>query len=265
MDEKQLFALLGQCKSIRKNVSDVLSKHEQYYSAFVDAVYDRERNPLLSFSSDTEQTLKSGINHLAHEVDTLLDAYRNAYNQAYSLGVKVNPVGGKLSPEGACRRIMIECDSIISAIESTMSPLTVKQRGVLENIQEETKELFTHLDMSFETNINMAIKNLNDNDSLGSALISARTLDYMLSQLASAKYIQGDSIEEKLKYLVDKKVLEDDRDTLILAVMKAEKKVRNLLDHNIKFIPDTSNSIALLGDCVYVMKIYDKAIQLKNK
>jgi hypothetical protein len=262
MDEKQQLALLGKCRSIKTNTLCVLDNFDKYYSAYVESVYDREKDLLqVSFiSSDTERTLHSHLQHMQHEVNGILSSFVSMIDKAKELGIDIKPPQQKISVEGLCRKMIIDCDSVIATIEYSLSPLSPKQKNVLEKLQKNINILCKNLDANFEKNFNNAIKNLNDDDALGSSLITARILDYMLSQLDSNNNIEGNNITEKMKTLSDNKIIDTDIDILTTLIIKAQKKVRNALDHTISYSPDTSESISLLGDCVSVLKIYAKAI-----
>ena len=263
MDDKQQFALLGQCRSIKENVLSILEKYDDYKSAYLKVMNKRE--DYSNYPSETEYTLKTLIENISYEVKGILESHTDVVNKAKQIGITITPKKEKLTPEGICRKMIIDCDTIITTIEHTISPLSIKQKSILDTIQKEINELCKTLDTNFEMNLNKAIKNLNDDDSLGSSLITARILDYMLSQLASNRDIAGNSITEKMKTLADNNIIETDVDIVTTLIIKAQKKVRNALDHTISYSPDTSEAISLLGDCVSVMKIYTKAINYKKQ
>jgi hypothetical protein len=263
MYENKLFALLGKCKSIKQNALSILDNIDKYYSAYVESVYNREKDLLQpSFlSSDTERTIHSHLEYMKHEVNGILSSFVDVANEAKELGINIRPPQEKISIEGLCRKMIIDCDSVITMLEHTLSPLSIKQRNLLETLQKDINELCKTLDPDFEMNLNKAIKNLNDGNSLGSSLIIARILDYMLSQLSSNKTITGNSITEKMKTLVDINIIDTDIEIVTSLIIKAQKKVRNALDHTISYSPDASEALSLLGDCVSVMKIYNKILK----
>lgn len=266
MNEQEQLALLGKCRSIKNNTLSVLDNIEKYYSAYVESVYDREKDPLQpSFlSSDTERTIHSHLEYMKHEVNGIVSTFVDVVNKVKELGIDIRPPQEKISIEGLCRKMIIDCDSVITMLEHTLSPLSIKQRNLLETLQKDINELCKALDPNFEMNLNKAIKNLNDGDSLGSSLITARILDYMLSQLASKKDVLGNNITDKMKTLVDNNIIDSDLEIVTNLIIKAQKKVRNALDHTISYLPDASEALSLLGDCVSVMKIYTKAINYKK-
>lgn len=259
MNEKQQFALLGQCRSIKENALSILDKYDNYKSEYLKVMNRRE--DYSNYPSETENTLSTLIKDINFEVRGILESHADVINKAKQIGIIITPKKEKITPEGICRKMIIDCDTIITTIESTISPLSFKQKNILETIQKEINELCKTLDANFEMNLNKAIKNLNDGDSLGSSLITARILDYMLSQLASNKTIEGDSITEKMKTLADNNIIDTDIEIVTNLIIKAQKKVRNALDHTISYSPDTSEAVSLLGDCVSIMKIYIKALK----
>ena len=261
MNEQEQLALLGKCRSIKNNALSVLDNYDRYYSAYVESVYNREKDPVQVFSSDTERTLHSHLEYMQHEVKGILSSFVEVTEKAKNLGIIIKPPQEKISVEGLCRKMIIDCDSVITTLEHTISPLSLKQKNILETLQKDINELCKNLDTNFEMNLNKAIKNLNDSDSLGSSLITARILDYMLSQLGSNNTITGNNITEKMKTLVDNNIINTDIEIVTNLILKAQKKVRNALDHTISYSPDTSEALSLLGDCVSVMKIYIKTLK----
>ncbi len=262
MNEQQQFALLGQCRSIKENALSILKKYDDYKSSYLKIMNRRE--DYSSYPSETEYTLKNLIKNIDYEVKGILESHVDVVNRAKQIGIIITPKKKKLTSEGICRKMIIDCDTIITTIENIISSLSIKQKSVLEPLQKDINELCKNLDTDFEMNLNKAIKNLNDGDSLGSSLIIARILDYMLSQLASNKDISGNSITEKMKTLADNNIIDADIEIVTNLIIKAQKKVRNALDHTISYSPDSSEAISLLGDCVSVMKIYTKAINYKK-
>ena len=76
--------------------------------------------------------------------------------------------------------------------------------------------------------------------------------------------IKGKDITEKIQFLKDKGIIERDKEDTKENIIKTNKKVRDVLAHRLDVNPDASYTISLLGDCVNIMKIYEKFIQFKN-
>jgi hypothetical protein len=195
---------------------------------------------------------------MKHELNGILSTFDDVITRAKELGIKIEPPSNKLSVEGMCRKLIVHCDCIITTIEYSITPLSTKQKDNLDSFKKEVGQICRLLDYNFEVSINKSIQSLNEGDNLGSSLITAKILDYMLSQLASNNNIDGKNITDKIKTLVDEDIIDADKEIITKLIIKTDKKVRNALVHNISYHPDTAEALSLLGDCVSVMKIYAK-------
>jgi hypothetical protein len=122
----------------------------------VEAIHERDNSLLHTFPTNTEQNLKAGLDFISHEVNAVMTSYKNVYDRSQSLEITLNPIGGTMSMPAAYRKLIIECDSLIEYLNTTISPLIVREKGVLEKIQEESKELLNKFDAKFEMNLNLA-------------------------------------------------------------------------------------------------------------
>jgi hypothetical protein len=97
-------------------------------------------------------------------------------------------------------------------------------------------------------------------DFLASALISSRIIVYGINKTPckteeSGKVIFMGSIEDKINFLREKDIIGKDETDSKLNIVKYAKKARDFLVHNVRRFPDASESVALLGDSLDILKI----------
>ena len=137
-----------------------------------------------------------------------------------------------------------------------------KQKNSLNSIRDQMKEL------KLEPYLGKNLKNANEHfewgDFLASALISSRIIVYGINKIPSKTEDSGDkvifkgSIDEKIKFLREKDIIGKGQSDKKLNIVKYVKKARDFLVHDIKRFPDASESVAILGDCLDILKILKK-------
>jgi hypothetical protein len=266
IQERKFLAILGQYKSIKTNTSSLLKRIEELKKANIEAIDKREYTSRTLFASDVERALGWMIEDLIPQTTILLDEYNNdikAVSKELSIELKVIEAGKNL--EAIYRQILIGCDKIISIIEASVSPLSNQQIDNLGHIKKEVSTIYEKLDTHFERNILKAISDLEKGEFLGSALITSRIIMNMLSQMKSMNNLQGENIEQKLNYLIKINALDGDPDNIRMQVIKTDKNARNIFAHRIDTDAEASDALSLLSGCIFLMKIYSKAIQINNQ
>ena len=154
------------------------------------------------------------------------------------------------------RKIDIECGKAIGVLESIFTPLSKDDLDKRTALREELEELSEVLpDINYERNLNVAIDEYEKRDFLASALISSRVIIYALAQ------IPGKSDEEKVKFLREKGIIEKDRKDVHESIIKASRKARNFLSHDIKLFPTPSETLSLLGDAIGILERVSKVLK----
>ena len=162
--------------------------------------------------------------------------------------------------EALLREIDIECDKAIGVLESIATPLSKDELKKLTPIREELEELSEVLpDINYERNLEEAIKEYEKGDYLASALISGRVIIYALGQ------IPGESDEEKVKFLLEKGIIEKGRKDVHESIIKASRRARNFFSHDIKVFPTPSEALSLLGDAIGILGIVSKVLKGEGK
>lgn len=136
------------------------------------------------------------------------------------------------------------------------------QKNNLNSIREQIKNL--DLEKYIEENLIYAIDHFEKGDFLASALISSRIIVYGIDKIPSKnsdsddKTIFKGSVKDKIEFLRKKDIIGKKEQDKKLNIVKYVKKARDFLVHDIKRFPDASESMALLGDCLDILKILKK-------
>ena len=92
-------------------------------------------------------------------------------------------------------------------------------------------------------------------------IILSRIIVYGIDKIPSRnadsvqKTIYKGSVEDKIEFLRRKGIIGKKERDKKLNIVKYVKKARDFLVHDIKRFPDASESMALLGDCLDILKI----------
>jgi predicted nucleic-acid-binding protein len=156
--------------------------------------------------------------------------------------------------------IEIRCQGAIGALERIISPLSKEDSDRISSLKVQVKKLSDKLpNIYFEMNMEEAIEECEKGHFLASALISGRVIIYTLSK------IPGKEIDDKIKTLIEKEVINKERKDVIELVMKAAKKARNFFSHNIEITPPPSDALSLLGDAVNLLELYIKLHKIMSQ
>ena len=147
------------------------------------------------------------------------------------------------------RQLIIECERIAYALEEDISALSSLEQKKQEELREEVAELCKNLDPNIEENLNESLIELDSGHFLGSAMITSRVIDYVLSQL---KIRDKEEIKDLIKSTNDK----IDKKTLKEQTEKISRLSRNLYTHRIdRFASKFSQAQSLLSDCLFLLEM----------
>jgi len=224
MEEKQLASHLGFFKSLKENI---LRTQEKLDSGKI-------RSP-----------------QFIQIAQSLYDGYDQGRIYLNDL-VYIDKPKSSVSEEwyGTLCRIQLECDKAIAGLESEISPLSRTQVVQLEELKKELREMLVEMEYAYERNMLEAIKECESGYFLGSALISSRVIDYILDQ------ISGREIKDKIKTLKERGIVREKGRITAEFIMKADKKARNYLSHNLGAFPDCGEALELLGICSRLLKLF---------
>lgn len=192
------------------------------------------------------------------ETQMLLDEYLKSSSNVYNI-LQMSPRHFS-SPstveetKGTLRQIAIECDKVIGALSTLITPLSPEDADKLSKLRSEIAKLTTKLDINYEKNLGEAINEYEKGHYLASALITGRVIIYILAQ------IKGKNDEERIKFLQDKNMIEKSREgeAVKAFIIKASKKARNIFSHKIDRFAEPSDALGMLGDSVKLLGIFAK-------
>jgi hypothetical protein len=148
-----------------------------------------------------------------------------------------------------------QIDKGIEGLRSKISLLSPKEAQELKGLREDLQKVLMGLPEEYERNIEETIRELEKGCFLGSALISGRIIQNIFEQ------IPGGNIQEKIKALKDKGLVAEKNETPPEYIMKADKKARNYISHNLNAFSDRSDALELLVICNRLLKLL-KAFRL---
>jgi len=241
MKKETIYGCLGAFKSINKQAEDLLKKYDEYNKTILNSPY---------YITATEH-LKPFIEILDDESKSLLESY---HNQKHSLNEEkdlvLNDIGYFMKNRTSIlRMLIIECNKAIMYIETPFL-FDSQEEDTLNHIKKEVKELYKDLDMKFEDNLKVAITETEKGHFLPATLILSRLIDFMYRKLP------GKEKKEKIKSLKKQNIIKEESEEEY--IIKTVKKSRNILNHQIDFFPTSSYTLSILGDCIYLIKIYIK-------
>jgi len=245
MEKIKVIAVLGQFEGMKNQANELLQKF-----ANIDNL------KLQSTSSFLEDTYLDKIllikRDAAEETKALLETYNNScYDTEKMLGFNIDIISYDTEvPQKGLRQLIVNCDKIIRALSATT--LSTEEIDKLNYIRKEVSELCENLDVNFEKNLNKAIQEAEKGQFLGSALITSRVVEYILDKF------DGERTDEKIEFLISKGIMDKERNDVKEAIIKASRKARIFLSHRIDTFVESSDALALLGDCVKLLGIYKK-------
>lgn len=241
--------LLMKFESIKTHARDVLSSLKSFEKIRLEA-----QQTLLPYKIIEE--VESLEWDKVKETQMILDEYLRSSSDVHNvLGMTLqhlSPPSKVGDAKGTLRQIFIECDNVIGALRSLAIPLSPEDMDKLSKLRSEIANVVTKLDVNYEKNLNEAIDEYEKGHNLASTLIAGRVIVYVLDQ------IEGKTEEEKIKFLQDKGVIQRNRKDIREFIIKASKKARHFLAHDINIFADSSDALSILGDSVKLLGIFAK-------
>ena len=151
-------------------------------------------------------------------------------------------------PEPILLRVIIECEKALGTLNKMASPaLTPDEIDRLGSLRQELEKIS---DITYVRALEEAIGEYEKCHHLASALISSRMIVFSLD-----KILPGKSDEERVQHLVQVGKIEKSREDVQRQIIKAGRKARNFLSHDIGIFPKPEEALSLLGDCVTIVKL----------
>jgi hypothetical protein len=241
-EAQRLSALSSLCTGIKKQSKDILDDLGNLDIAIARIKGDYNTEEKVEY-------LQGVLSDYESQANSVRNSYEHAKMEASKLGLDLPTIKGK-GARPILREFIIACDAAIGFATRTSSPLTPEETDRLDHIRAESREVCKNLDFNFEKNIELATKHYERGDFLGSSLISSRVIAFVIGQ------IEGEEIDAKVAFLVNKGILKAGQGMPREAILRADRKARNILAHRIDTFADASDANSLLGDCLQVLKIY---------
>jgi hypothetical protein len=254
---KKAAALSSLSKGIKEQAQVIIDKYNliDKTSYQISATYYADRDP-------KQKVLDDMARDADLQTKALLESYNHASKLASELGLDL-PIVHKSNPRPMLRAIIVGCDTATGFADQTNLLISIEDHDKLNSLKTETEGVCKNLDLNFESNLTIAIQHAERADFLGSALITARIISYVLDQIkkqiseelkTGAKKIEIDDI---IAFLIQKNALSTN-DITKQAIIKADKKSRDILSHRIDVYAEPSDASSLIGDCLKVLTVYTK-------
>lgn len=157
---------------------------------------------------------------------------------------------------GALREVMMQCGKALATLNSLVAPLSEQEVDKLNQIRDELKKLPSLPSSdSYLENLEAAITEYELGHHLASALISSRVVVYSLSK------VPGKEDNDRIKYLEERGVIPKERSDVTQGIVKASRRSRNFLSHDIQISATPKDSLALIGDAVKITEMVGKLHQ----
>jgi len=246
-EKRSKLALLGQFESLKKQAEDVLKKYDKYDKMMVDSC-DKNWDQV-----DVMLHLQPMVEQIDAEATGLFEAYSIACPIVKKvLGIELKKKFNSYKPRSILRLIIIEGEKVIGILSDLKYPLTSEEGDKLFHIKNELSKVCENIDINFEKNLNHSLKEAENGHFLASVLITSRVIDFIYH------VIPGNELEEKIDFLSKNKIITTDDKELKQQIIKAIRLTRDFLNHRIDTFAEPSDALSLLGDCIKILKIYEK-------
>jgi len=225
---------------------------------------------LESIKSEAEELLKQEIRaaigpFIIQKIHGLVYAYnRVVYDftgiQDYYLqsSLSLPLIGDKEVNEGPLAVLTLihkECIGGIAFLKQYLYKLSSETLDKLQSLRVRIKEDIEPFDLNLSRHLNEAIDEYEKGFYLGSSLISAKVIDYVID------LFPGKEIEDKIDALVRERIIPANK-KLVTSLVNTAKYARNYFSHDIRLIADAANSLALFSHAVefadYLTKLSQK-------
>lgn len=255
--------LLGKAQTIKSHSEDLLRKIGKLDNAEFENITGfliNEKHERLRKIGEIQRGVEEEIKVVISSFNKTLESDELSDLGIKKITYKASPIDGRLNSNkrALLRELIIDCDEIISFLSPEILELSVEEMDKLDHIRKEILAVSDNLDINFEKNLEISLKQAEKGNFLGSTLITARVVEYILQK------IDGKTIEDKIKFLISKNIIENDREDIRHAIIKASRKSRNFFTHRIDTFAGSSDALSILGDCIKLLEIYKKLSNLQN-
>lgn len=251
MTEKDILSLLHRFESIKYQAERILLDMEEFNRYLIR----------LTYATSAYSTTRSIIAEKIIEGKNIIEEYNGACVTAGRI-LKVpdlTPIYlatniGPADVRGALRKVITRCDMVTGTIRESITPISSEDADRLQSLREQLRKISLSTDLAemeyFNKNLEEAMREYERGSFLASALITSRVVVYILSQL------EGETDLGKVKLLIEMGIIPKKREDVSESILKACRKARNYLSHDMKIFPQASDAISLLGDCIGLLDYF---------
>ena len=170
---------------------------------------------------------------------------------------------------GLLNSLIIECKKALGLIKSSMRySLSDIERDKINSIRKQVNLM--NLSALVEKNVREAINNFEIGNFLACSMITSRVINYTINKFPveylpdKKDFIKKGSVEEKIKFLINNKIIKKEQKDQKLRTIKYIKNARDFLVHDLNISPDASDAMSLLGDCLDILKIKKEVDSFKE-
>jgi hypothetical protein len=142
------------------------------------------------------------------------------------------------------RRISLKCGRILSILNN-LATKTIETKNRFEGIKKEIDALKKLIPLETYDNLKEALTEFESNHLLATTLICGRICVYHLDLISG-------NINEKIGKMKEKGVLKPKGASEM--ILRAEKKVRELFAHDLKYSPSSSITLSIFGDTINLVE-----------
>jgi hypothetical protein len=223
----------------------------------------REFESIKTQAKQLRQSIKESLFGPSEELENLIEAYKDAklhfggiiteQNRGVylrDLEIKRHDHSAVYRQKALLQEIDLECDKAISTLESIGTPASEEDLEKLETFKQQLRRLSEVLpDINYEINVYDALIAYEKGEYLASALISSRVILYALDQ------IHGEFAEEKVQFLRDEGLIEQDEKDVPESLIRASRRAQNFFSYDITTFPSSSDALALLDDAMGILEL----------
>jgi hypothetical protein len=233
----------------------------------------REFEAVKTQAKQLRQSIKDSLFGPSEELQNLLEAYKDAklhfggiiseQNRGVylrDLEIKRHDYSVVYRQKALIQEIDLECDKAISVLESIGTPASAEDLEKLEAFKQQLGELSEVLpDINYEINVYDALNAYEKGEYLASALISSRVILYALD------HIHGEFAEEKVQFLRDEGLIEQDEKNVPELLIRASRMARNFFSYDITTFPSSSDALSVLDDAMGILKLISDVLNPEKK
>lgn len=229
--EGEIRSLIGQLREISEMAKSLMKEDKQLYGGDLVALLNEYSDASISFSR-----IAYGKSPL--RLRSLQRPKRFSYGSARRIFIEMS----------------VECMKGTEYLEAEISAIPARDLDKLKSLREDLKAILQDLpDPDLEKNVVQAIDEYEKGCFLGSALIFGRVVTFVVAK------IPGADVDEKIRYLREKQIIGKEEKDVEQHMIKGNKKSRDVLSHDLRNYPDSSEALSMLTESVILLKVLSKA------